>query len=206
MPKVLDCGIFRFSVCTNPISISFVPLVTTGPVLCVWQILEKVGYEAQSRSRWVKISYFCLQNQTKGDRYRIFKGISVYSLFFGPCILTFTFSFWARIGYEYINGITDYMYVCLFVRNSRFSTYSLNQEYKRTGRKKITRVKEYDSKGLQVCHTAPWLFEGTWWRSFRVIHSFRFYLARDQSPGHKRLFEPYSWFLNTESGSKESWL
>ena len=38
-------------------------------------------------------------------------------------------------------------------------------------------------------HTDPWLFEGTLWRSYRAIHSFRFSVAKDLLPGHKRIFD-----------------
>ena len=51
-------------------------------------------------------------------------------------------------------------------------------------------------------HTASWLFEGTWWRSYKVIYSSFSSLARDQSPGHKKLFDspiPDSWILNPEA-------
>ena len=47
-------------------------------------------------------------------------------------------------------------------------------------------------------HTDPWLFEGTWWRTYRVIHLFRFSVARDQLPVHKRMIDspvPESWIL-----------
>ena len=40
-----------------------------------------------------------------------------------------------------------------------------------------------------IYHTDPWLFEGTLWRFYRIIHSFRSSLATDQSPGHNRMFD-----------------
>ena len=51
-------------------------------------------------------------------------------------------------------------------------------------------------------HTASGLFEGTWWRSYKVIYSLLSSLDRDESPDHKKLFDspiPDSWFLNPES-------
>ena len=38
-------------------------------------------------------------------------------------------------------------------------------------------------------HTDPWPIEDRWWSAYIVMHFFRDSLAREQSPGHRRMID-----------------